>query len=561
MEFGVLVDAFEELDDTQSTLEKTTILADLFADAEDEELEKLVTMVRGKVFASWESKELGVSTSLTREAIAKSTGISESTIEDWWRDTGDLGNAAAEAVANKTQQTLLTQHLDVETVYTQLRNLAEYEGEGSQQQRIDAIANLLTSADEREARFIVRIIVGAMRVGVGEGLIRDALAEGILDGSEEAIDAVERGYEVTNDYRIVATTARNDGIDGLQSLSVQLFRPIKPMLAQQSDGIEDALSTIRDEHGEPLLEVKYDGIRAKIHAKDGEIRVFTRRLEEISTQFPDIVTAAEELVSADSYIIEAEVVGFDPETGTQVPFQELSRRIKRKYDIEEMRDEIPVTVYAFDLVYLNGESLLETPLRSRLENLSSILTTEKQRLERAEWSENTDFEAATDFYESALAAGHEGIMVKNLDAVYQPGSRVGYQLKVKPTMEPLDLVVTRAKWSEGRKSEFLGRPYLGCYDPETGEFLEVGRMHSGFTDEQLAGITERLEPHITEVDGREAKLSPEVVIQVEYEEIQESPKYDSGFALRFPRFEGFRDDLAPTDVDTIDKVTELYNNQ
>lgn len=561
MEFAVLVDAFEELDETQSTLEKTRILSDLFAEANDADLEKLVTMVRGKVFASWESKELGVSTSLTREAISKSTGIQEPTIEDWWRETGDLGNAAAKAVANKTQQTLLTQQLDVETVYTQLRELAEYEGEGSQQKRVDAIANLLTSANQREARFIVRIIVGAMRVGVGKGLIRDALADGLLDGSEQAIQAVERGYEVTNDYRVVATTARDEGIEGLESLSVQLFRPIKPMLAQQSEGLEDALSTIRDDHGEPVLDVKYDGIRAKIHALDDEIRVFTRRLEEISTQFPDIVSAVDELVSAESFIMEAEVVGYDPETGNQVPFQELSRRIKRKYDIEEMAEEIPVTVYAFDLLYLNGESLLETPLRTRLEKLSGILSTEDQRLERAEWSENTDVEAATEFYESALADGHEGIMVKNLDAAYQPGSRVGYQLKVKPTMEPLDLVVTRAKWSEGRKSDFLGRPYLGCYDQETDEFLEVGRMHSGFTDEQLAGITERLEPHITEVDGREAKLNPEVVIQVEYEEIQESPKYGSGFALRFPRFEGFRDDLAPTDADTIEKVTELYHSQ
>lgn len=558
MEYRRLVEIYDRLDATSSTLEKTDILADAFVDA-DELLPEFTQLARGRLFASWESDDLGVSSSLTAQAIANATGINSDQIESWWRETGDLGDAAANAIENRTQTTLVSDTLEIQTVYTTLRGLAEYEGSGSQKRRIDDIANLLADAQPDEARYIMRTIIGAMRLGVGEGTIRDAIATAFFDGSDEATRAVERAYEVTNDFRIVSVTAREQGRDGLDALDVELFRPVKAMLAQKAEDVADALEATE----QPLLEYKYDGMRTKIHIKGDEIRVFTRRLEDVTTQFPDIVAAVHEEIDAESAIIEAEVVVYDPETGSPIPFQEFSKRIKRKNDIEELAEEYPATVHVFDLLYHDGEPLVDTPLSERVERLEGLINHdgEAKTIQRAENLRPASIEQAESFYADALEAGQEGLIVKNMNAPYQPGSRVGYMLKVKPMMEPLDLVVVQAKWSEGRKSDWLGRLRLACWDAEREELREVGRMFSGLTDAELREITAKLEPLIQSVDGRTAKLRPEVVIEVEYEEIQESTTYDSGYALRFPRFGGFRDDLGPEDADRFERVERLYEEQ
>jgi DNA ligase-1 len=560
MQYAALVDVYERLEATSATLEKTEILASALSSADDEHLPMLVMLVRGKVFENWESGELGVSSSLARDAVEKATGVPGDRIEEWWREAGDLGDAAGRAVEERTQQTLFSASLTVREVHDTLRELADYGGSGSQERRVDALAGLLTAAESGEARYVVRTVLGAMRLGVGDGIVRDALALAFLDGSDEAVRAVERAYEVTNDFRLVAERARDGGQPALDDLEVQVFRPIKPMLAGTADGMDEAISELGDDAGAVLVETKYDGIRAKLHADGDEVQLFTRRLEDVTMQFPDVVEAVDEAVDADEYVLEAEVVGHDPETGDVVPFQELSRRIKRKYDIPELVESVPVTTYVFDCLLLAGDPLLETPLRDRLGSLEGVFVPLSGRIERADFVRTEAVDDAEAFYEAAVAAGHEGVMVKNLDAPYRPGSRVGYQLKVKSTMEPLDLVVTRAKWSEGRKSDFLGRPYLACRDEE-GRFREVGRMHTGFTDDQLEAFTDLVEPLIREVDGREADLRPAVVLEVEYEEVQASPKYDSGYALRFPRLSRIRTDLGPGDADSLARVEALYVEQ
>jgi DNA ligase-1 len=560
MDYAELARIYGRLADTTKTLEKRSILAECFETTDPELLPAVVRLVRGRVFAPWESDDPGVSSSLASEAVTKATGVDTDRLETWYREEGDLGDAAAKAVGKRTQRTLVSKTLSVEGVYETLRDLSNYEGAGSQTRQVDTVAGLVSDADPEEARYLVRTVVGTMRLGVGDALVRDALADAVLDGSEPAVRAVERAYEMTNDFAVVAERARTEGLDGLDALGVEVFRPIKAMLAGTADTLDGAIADLGDETGTAHIEVKYDGIRAKLHHRDGETRVFTRRLEAVTEQFPDVLEAVEGNVDADSYIIEAELVGYDPETDEPVPFQELSKRIKRKHDIAATAASVPVWVYCFDLLYLDGTSYLETPLRDRLETLSGILTPEDGVIERAEHARIDTVDPAERFYETALEAGHEGAMLKNLDATYQPGSRVGYQLKLKPTMEPLDLVVTRAKWSQGRKSDFLGRPYLACRGPD-GELLEVGRMHTGFTDQDLEEFTALLEPLIESVDGREADLRPEVVLEVEYEEIQQSSTYDSGYALRFPRFRRIRRDLAPADADTLGRVEVLYDQQ
>lgn len=556
MEYGHLVVVYDRLDETSSTIEKTEIIADTLKNA-GELLPVLVLLVRGRLFTTWENDDLGVSSSLTVQAIANSTGIDDEQIKSWWRETGDLGDVAAKAVETRSQTILLSNTLDTRSVYDTLRGLAEYEGAGSQDRRVDDITDLLADADPNEARYLVRTIVGAMRLGVGEGTVRDAIATAFLDGSTEAVEAVERAYEVTNDFRTVSETARNQGRDGLDDLEVELFRPIKAMLAQKAENVADAL----DATERPLVEYKYDGMRTKIHVRGDDVRVFTRRLEDVTTQFPDIVAATHEEISPGDSIIEAEVVAYDPETSRPIPFQEFSKRIKRKNDIEKLATKFPVTIHVFDLLYRNGESLVDRPLSERIDRLEQLINSDGETIRRAEHLQSTSVDEVESFYGEALKASQEGLIVKNLNARYQPGSRVGYMLKVKPTMEPLDLVVVRAKWSEGRKSDWLGRLRLACWDDECEELREVGRMFSGLTDAELRELTAKLEPLIQSVDGRTAKLRPEIVIEVEYEEIQQSTTYGSGYALRFPRFSGFRDDLGPEDADRFERIERLYEEQ
>ena len=610
MEYAALVDVYRRLEATASNNEKTRILADLFAERAGEQatdaddaagvpgsaadlLSVLVTLVRGKPFAAWEPDDLGVSSSLTLRAVSKATGVSADRIEERWEATGDLGDAAAWAVENSQQRTLFSEPLDVRRVSGTLRDLAGYEGTGSRDRRVDAVAGLVSDADPEEARYVVRTALGHMRVGIGEGTVRDAIALAFLDGaaegetfddadvserssvgrsdataSDDAVAAVERAHQVTNDFPLVARTARDEGREGLADLDIELFRPVKSMLAEKAESLADGLDGVAPDPSSVLLEHKYDGARIQIHVDGDDVRVFTRRLEDVTAQFPDVVAAVREGVTADSCVLDGEAVGYDPDTRRPVVFQEFSRRIKREHDVEELAAEIPAVVYLFDCLAVDGESLLDAPLRERLARLDAALDPEPWALERAAHRSLADCEdreeamaAAESLHADALEAGHEGLVLKNLDAAYQPGRRVGAMMKVKPTMEPLDLVVPRAQYSEGRRSEWLGRLFLGAYDPEDGAFVVVGRLATGYTDEELQAITDRLEPLVTGRDGRILEVKPELVLEVEYEEIQASPEYESGYALRFPRFVRVRDDLAPEDADTVERVGELFEQQ
>ena len=579
MEYAALVALYERLADTDSTNAKRDILAGAFAEA-DEQLDRLVTLVRGRLDPAADRRELGVSSSLTLAAIRKASGASEAAVRDRWRESGDLGDAAAWAVEHGGQQTLFSEPLTVERVHGTLRDLAGYDGAGSQSRRVDAIAGLLADAGPGEARYVVRTALGHLRVGVGEGTIRDAIAAAFLDGSDEAVDAVERAYQVTNDFRAVARTARDEGLPGLHRLDIELSRPVQVMLAEKAASLPAALADAAVD-GRARCEVKYDGIRVQVHVGD-EVRLFTRRLEDVTAQFPDVVRAVEAGVTADRVVLDGELVGYTPDTVAgerdPVPFQHLSRRVKREADIEAMAREVPVVVHLFDCLTVGGETLLRDPLSTRLDRLADAYEAvppepsagraglEGARAESVAVTESADSsgappDAAERLYEAALTEGHEGLVVKNPAAVYEPGRRVGRLLKVKPTMEPLDLAVSRAMYSEGRRSDMLGRLFLACYDPEADQLREVGRLSTGYTDEELAALTDRLEDDIVSREGRAVDLRSDVVLEVEYEEIQASPEYDSGYALRFPRFLGLREDLDPQDTDTLSRIEQLYDSQ
>ncbi|SFR64945.1 ATP-dependent DNA ligase [Halogeometricum limi] len=572
MEHTALVDVYDRLSSTSSNNEKRDVVAEAFAES-DAHLWRLVVLVRGRLFPAHDRRELGVSSRLTLEAVLTATGAPEDEVRERWRQTGDLGDAAAWAVENGGQQTLFSETLTVGRVHDGLRELADFEGDGSQGRRVDALAGLVSVATPDEARYVVRTALGHMRVGVGEGTIRDAIAVAFLDGGDDAVSAVERAYQVTNDFAVVAETARDGGRDALAELDVELFRPIQSMLAEKAESLAEGLADAAAD-GRVRYEYKYDGIRIQVHVGGDDVRLFTRRLEDVTAQFPDVVRAMERGVTAENAIFDGELVGYTPETiagddRTPVVFQELSRRVKRESDVEATSREIPVVVHLFDCLY-DGETLLDDPAAERYERLVAAFDSVEPEfddgvagLELATTATVSpdDPDPAAALYEEALERGHEGLMLKNPDATYQPGRRVGRLLKLKPTMEPLDVVVVRAKYSEGRRSELLGRLYLACYDAQSDELREVGRLSTGYTDDELRALTDRLESLATTRDGRLVEVDPEVVLEVEYEEIQSSTEYDSGYALRFPRFLGVREDLGPADADTLERVDSLFDAQ
>jgi DNA ligase-1 len=555
VKYSKLAETYQELESTQKTLEKTDILAEFFS--ETDEIEKIVLLVNGRIYPEWNETEIGMSSRMMKETISEATGHSKEKAEELWRDKGDLGLAAEELVGEKKQQKLISQKLTVESVLKTLRKVAEKEKEGmsesvSQDKKRGEIANLISSAEPLEARYLIRTVLGHLRIGVAEGTIRDALSEAFFDG--EYKEEIQKAYNFTNDFEEVAEACKK-GIEEVKSLELELFRPVNSMLAKKVDTIEEGFETV----GKPAaIDYKYDGMRAQIHVKNGEVRVFTRRLENVTEQFPDVAEAVKEHIEAENCILDTEVVGYDPEDGSEIEFQKLSKRIKRKYEIQKLKEEIPVEVRPFDVIYLE-QPVLEKPYRERLNRLEEIVNEEEKELRMVDRQITEEEEKVQEMQQRSLSEGHEGIMMKNLEAEYKPGNRVGYMVKLKPVMETLDLAIIAAKWSEGERAGWLGRLLLGCYDEEEGEYREVGKMATGLTEEQLEEITERLKPLIEREEGRKVWVKPEIIVEAEYEEIQQSPTYDSGYALRFPRLKSFRDDKE--EADSLEKVEDIYNSQ
>ena len=553
MEFSKLVEHLEKVESTQASLEKIDILSSLYSESEDH-LEDVVMLSLGRISPAWQDLDLGISSKSVVDIIAMASGRKEEEVEEVWKTSGDLGDAAEEMIENKKQQRLMTKELNVEKVMNRLQKVSEMEKQGisqsvSQDKKKKLLADLLSSAEPREARYLARMMLENLRIGIGEGTVRDALDQAFLNG--EHSELVQQAYDYSNDFRQVAKASRK-GTEELDKIDLQLFRPVKSMLAQKVESIEDGFDTV----GEPAaVDFKYDGLRAQIHVKEGEVKIFTRRLENITDQFPDVKKYVEKQVDSENCIIDSEIVGM--KDGEVIPFQRLSKRIKRKYEIEKLRNEIPVELRPFDLIY-EEESLMEKPYSERWKRLEEVID-ENEDVRLADHIETSSVEDVNEMQQSSLGENHEGVMMKSLDAEYKPGSRVGYMVKLKPVMETLDLAIIGAQWSEGRKSGWLGRLKLGCWNDETGEYEMVGRMSSGLTDEQLEEVTERLKPLIKSEEGRDVELRPEVLVEVEYEEIQESPTYESGFALRFPRLKSFRDDKE--EADSKEKLENLYDSQ
>ena len=580
MEYIKLVEMYQTLEETTKRLKKTFLISEFLKTTSKEDIGNITLLLQGKVFPTWDERKIGVASRLILKAISTATGIDIKKIENEWKKTGDLGLVAESLVKQKKQSTLFSHNLSVKKVFGNISKLAELEGHGSVERKMQLIAELLTSAKPIEARYITRTILEDLRVGAGEGSLRDAivwaffgdkiglkyLSDNKIDiqSREEYnkyVDAVQRAYDLTNDFSSVAEAAKQ-GLKKLEDMAIVVFRPLKVMLALKVKDTKEGFERC----GKPLdIEYKLDGFRIQLHKQENKIRLFTRRLEDVTPQFPEVVEYVKNNVKGNSFILDSEAAGLDPKTGKYLPFQSISQRIRRKYHIEEMSKKFPVEVNVFDILYYNGKSLIKEDFKKRRELIEKIISQKPRKIVTVKNLITSKESEVEKFYKESLQAGNEGIMFKKLDAPYKPGARIGYMCKMKPVMETLDLVIVGAEWGTGKRATWLSSFTLACID-EDGNFLEIGKMGTGIKEKAEEGtsfkqLTEELKPLITSEKGREVKIKPKIVVEVSYEEIQKSPTYSSGYALRFPRLVNLRSDRDPSEASTLTMVEDYYYNQ
>jgi DNA ligase-1 len=577
MPYGVVVDAYRNLEASTGRLLLIATLADLFRHTPAALLPEVVYLCQGKLAPDFAGVQLGLAEKLTAQAVAESSGANLAQVTASLRRTGDLGSAAEQLLAGRDQRVPST--LDVHDVFQQLKAVAVASGPGAQRRKLSAVAGLLRQATPAEARYLVRTVTGKLRLGIGDATILDALAD-VYGGGRRHRPALERAYNICSDLGLVAATVANGGLVALARMTVRPGHPVRPMLAQR---LSSPKAILKRFGGTCAAEYKYDGERVQIHRQGSEVTLFSRRLTRITDQYPDAVALVRSGVRPRAAILEAEIVAVAPESGEPQPFQELMHR-RRRYGVAEAMQRYPVGLFAFDLLSAAGQDLTNRPYRERRKALaeaivpSARLTLTIERLISAP----RDLQA---FFEEAITDGSEGLMCKSVaaDSVYQAGARGWLWIKYKREyqarlQDTLDLVVVGAFYGRGKRRGRYGALLLAAYDARAERFATVTKVGTGFSDKDLATLAVRLAPHRTarpsaRVDARitaDVWFEPALVLEVIGAEITLSPVHTAGWgraqpgtglALRFPRFTGrVRDDKSPEDATTVDEILRMFRS-
>ena len=578
MEFAVLAESFKRMEDTTKRLELTQLLVELFKKTSPELISKIVYLIQGKLRPDFEGIELGVAEKLAIKAISKSSGIPIIKIEDEYRKEGDLGHAASKILEQKSQTTFVSEDITVERVYETLYKIAKLEGIRSQDMKMKYISSLLNDASPLEARFILKILLGTLRLGIAENTVMDALAMAYT-GTKENRESLERAYNVSSDLGKVAEVTAMMGLKGVETFQVTVFNPIRPMLADRVKSEEIAITKMGNKFA---AEYKLDGERVQIHSKKDKVILFSRSLENITSYYPDIVDNISKAIKADEIILEAEAVAINEDSGDFLPFQELMHR-RRKYKIEKAVSQYPITVNFFDVLFVDGKSCLDLEYSERRKLLETIVS-ENEFAKLVPMTIVQNENEIEDFLENSINSGCEGLMLKMLDASYQAGARGSYWLKLKREYrnelgDSLDLVVIGAFFGRGRRTGRYGTLLLAVYDDETDTFPSLCKVGTGFTDEDLDQlyqllsdkVTLKKNPRINSQMEADVWFEPELVIEIVASEITLSPihktamnaiRKNTGLALRFPKFTGkIRMEKAPEDSSTSEEVIALYKGQ
>ena len=531
----------EKLEGISGRLEMIDVISKELPGLSEEELPVFVRFVMGRIFADWSSRKLGIGPNLLYEATGAVAGVPKEQVVDKINRTGDVGRAVEELLEVKSQTTFFHEELDLVSVYQSLISIAEQEGKKSQREKLFAVRRLLGNAHPLEGRYLARIMLEELRIGVGEGSVREAIAKAFNVDSA----FVEHAMQALNDMGEVARLAKV-GPDKLRDVHITLFHPVRMMLAQQG-----SIADMIKEHGQIAAEFKYDGSRFQFHKKGNWARLYSRRLEDVTGALPDVI---QQLLGATDHdvILDGEVIAIKDRK--PMPFQSVLRRFRRRHDIADAQEAIEMVPNVFDILYLDGETLIDLPLEERRKQLETVV-----KLYLAPQVVSADPAVITKTYDEALAAGHEGIMIKVPSSPYSPGQRGKNWIKIKPEVDTLDLAVIGAEWGEGKRAHVFGSFLVACQD--AGKLVPLSRVATGFSDEQLAEVYELLKDTVTKKSGKEVSFEPSLVFEVGYAELQASQNYEGGFALRFPRFIRIRDDKDIPDIETLESIRERYKRQ
>ena len=507
----------KNLEATTKRKEKTKLISEFLHTLDESEIKPAILLIIGSVLPETDNRSLDVG----------------------WR-------TIRRVMDRKGQTTLFRRDLSIQDVYDSLIEVVDSEGQGSRKNKVRLIERLFSDADSVEAEILVRIVFREMRIGVNEGMMMEALVETVgVPGS-----LIRRALMMTGDIGKVAEEAVMRGEGGLMSLKATLFVPLKPMQANTAKTPE---AVIQDYGGKTAFEYKYDGARIQIHGKAGEVRVFSRRLTDVTSSLPDVTSIVSSFDIKRDFILEGEVVAVGSR-GKPLPFQDLMRRFGRVKDVEEMVRRIPLRLHLFDVLYLSNGLLIDETYEKRWSELEKLVPQE-YLVKRIITDNPAD---ATEFMEQALEEGHEGLMAKRLDSPYSSGKRGKLWYKLKST-ETLDVVVVAADWGSGRRRDWLSNYHLGVWDGD--DYLVIGKTFKGLTDEEFRWMTERLQSLRERETGYTIHVRPELVVEVAFNEIQKSLHYKSGYALRFARITRIRTDKNPDAADTHHWVHELYEKQ
>ncbi len=541
MLFSEFSRCYEEIEHLTGRLEITDVISKVLPGLSSGELPVFVRFIMGRIFPDWSAQKLGIGPNLLYESIGYVAGIQKDRVIERINKQGDVGKAVEELLSKKSQISLSSQDLDIVDVYNKLIAIAARGGATSQKEKVRMVKQLLGDASPLEGRYLTRIMLEELRIGVGEGTVRDAIAKAF--SVKPAL--VDHAMQAFNDLGEVARLAKL-GPAALQDVHITLFHPVRMMLAQQG-----TIAGMVEDHGDVAAEFKYDGSRFQFHKEGGRAMMYSRRLEDVSAALPDVIALLQSATTHD-LILDGEVIAI--KDGKPMPFQSVLRRFRRRHNVAGAQEEIRMEPIVFDILYLDGRTLIDLPFIERRKILMEVVT---QYLAPQVVSANTQVIEQT--YHEALAAGHEGIMLKVPGSPYTPGQRGKNWIKIKPEVDTLDLAVIGAEWGEGKRAHVFGSFLVACQDQ--GKLIPLSRVATGFSDEQLGEVYDLLKDTIISSAGKEVRFEPGLVFEVGYAELQVSPTYEAGFALRFPRFIRIRDDKDTTEVETLESLKDRYRLQ
>ena len=553
------------LEETSSRIEMSELVYRIFKETSPEEAEKIVYLLLGEILPPFYGLEFGVSERLILEALSKVAGLKEKEVEKKYKELGDLGDTAQALLKRESKG------LEVLQVYEELLSIARSRGTLD---KVMNLINLLKALSPVEAKYVIRIIEGKLRLGVGDATLLDALS--LVAGSKTYRHVVERAYNLCSDLGKVAKELLSKGVKGLESFKVEVGFPIRMALAERVSSAEEIIQRL----GRCAVEGKYDGMRIQVHKKDDQVWIYSRNLENVTYMFPEVVDSVLKDITAKSVVFEGEAVTYDEETGEFHPFQVTIQR-KRKYDVLKYAQEYPLRVFAFDILYLEGEDLTGKPFVERRKTLEEVVKGELIRPSQMLIVDNE--KALQDFFEEMISSGLEGIMAKRLDAVYTAGSRNFNWIKLKRSSkgslaDTVDVVIVGYFYGKGSRSKLgIGSLLVALYDQEEDTYKTVSKVGSGFTEEEWKELKKLLDDY--RVTNKPARLDsliepdvwvePKYVITVTADEITRSPLHTAGkpsevlgYALRFPRAVSFvRFDKRAEDATTVEEIKRMYELQ